>query len=131
MELIKPEFWKEIMESDSKSGHMPIEHLNLRISDREIDDYQKTVLSHYGMAQAIYSADLKTLKDNMLDVQQKIKSLTRSWKAFHQDWTNIRRFNQMVWTHNEKATTLAIKMLHTTQILRVLETSDSFFPVKS
>ena len=122
MELIKAE---EILEKDNEQGHMPIEHLNLRISDKEIDTYQKTVLAHYRLAQAIYSADLKTLRKNTSEVKAKITSLTRSWKAFHQDWANIRRFNQLVWTHNDKATTLAIKMLHTTQILRVLEDTDS------
>jgi len=121
MELVKSDLWDKILEDKSTAGHMPIEQLNLKISEREIDNYQKQLLAHYDLAQAIYSTDLKIIKGNLLEIKAKLDSLRRSWKAFHQDWANIRRFNQMVWTHNAKATTLAIKMLHTTQILRVLE----------
>lgn len=116
MELIHP----EKIDNTTANGDMPLENFNLRISDKEIDTYQKTVLAHYRTAQAIYSADIRTLEDSITEIKAKIASLTRSWKAFHQEWANIRRFNQMVWSDPEKATTLAIKTLHTTQILRVL-----------
>ena len=121
----------KLVEDPSVKGEMPLENLNLKISERDVADYQRHVNAYYERAQEIYKTDFHEVKGSLLDVSAKIRILVKEWLKFKQDWRNTLKFDKMVWTDNDKASAIALKSIHTSQVLRSLQSISGSIELQS